>query len=1729
MSDTKKNDLGLDFDWDDDALDAWEANAFDALEGPAAGAPAQPTKDAGGLSAHDFDSLPPLDEPPPRASVHMVSLDPEEEAAVASVLEPPIPEALPSSNPLGAFYTPAPPGVGPSGPVRPAIRPAIRPAAGRAPVSPAKSEVSAPTSAPASVVPRSAPADSAPSSLRAKPPSVAPSLARPALRLRAGAAPISEPETATPARVSVRPTALASSRPAPVTPRVAQSVAGDERPAEKRAAVPEVEPSGVAAKTLAERLSWLEEEAAHLVDVHEAARTRLALGELAALVGEREKSAQYFAASAEAPRSEMARLALLPTAADPAARAAAWQSEAGRASTSDGRRHAMVAATIGYLRAGDREAALRAIESLRSTSDDGRAALLGTISALSTADAGTTLQEFAKKHPKEEPALRAALDAGTALRGTSPLRGASADPLTALRAFGAALTARSAGPAIAALAPLAALTDDANQAMGAAAAWLADALSPVAARRGNPYADALPRTAAGIRGRATSALRAGEKPNLSEQDEALLPVEDRALLAALSGRIPAVDDDATSPFAVALRNHAAAERGDEAAAAVGSDDEAIALRIARELAATAANPERAAQASKIVGDLLLASEGAVSAATTRGVALWVAEARGDRGAVAAAIAPSDGEFSEGVTARALTAGLLARDSDPAAARRYLASVPRGAFSETAARLRGGALDDHAIQFADALAFAEEKGDALTSATLTIEALSASLPIAGTSPSGAAAPFALAYTLTRRANGEDVPLEDDRLGPLDAAAEALEAGTALVVDARLEAALDATPTDAALADLVALRRAAEAPESHERAVARIAAIAATDGPYASENTSVFRLEEGLRREAAQPSLPNDAREPLAFETGALAEIVRERLDFARGEVSDAVERLLAIARDPAVTPEAHRKALEGLAEIDGRVRGDDAAAALWHETIVEAAPDAVASRHHLLTTTTRDRRFAEAATHAFALSDALAHRDPGEAGAQWLLGSILRRISNTTAAADPVGPPVAGDLAAVVLREAYHRARTAEDHPAAAEYASALGDSADATGREALFRVRAALAWAQAGRADEARSELELAVAYDPQDAVAWGLLAEARDASGDAQGAAEACEAIARTTQVPEHAVEAWFEAGRVHAEQGGDRDGAIRAFEAAAAINIRHRDVFDRLLALYKERDDLPSTASLLARKLEQIEDDDERLTLSVELGITQAGAGDLDLAMRTFQTVLAAQPDHPVALSAYADLAERRGDYLVAEQHFVRLARLLPSRSEQRTVYARLGHLYAEKLNQLDRAEVAYKEILARSLADEATTMALVHVLERRGDVPQTLEYYAKYVELADATAERIQRAIVLAKLHETLEKNARRAEGVLDGVRKEHPTNVTILRALVEFYQRQKQTPAVNILLDRAAAEARRTLTAGKVHASTFETLATVHELRGRAEGAKVVAATHGALIGSPRPIGGADVRALDPRLDDLLAPEEFSSAFRALLAEAGAALDLALPLDLNALEAQVLPKQAIATQINQMATQLGVGPVALYLSSKVGASAVPLSSAKPGIVIGTELLEKANDKARKFLVLKALKAITSHSAALLRGESTVGDGSGRDGGVNLDLVIAAWLQGFNPSWVAPGFDAERVRAMRSRLEPFLPTEISPTLGMMALEAASALPSLRGRVQSLANAWLHRTALLGIGDPANALEAISWGHGLDTLSADAEARGTFVADHDDARDLVIFTVSDSYLEARKKLQLP
>jgi hypothetical protein len=68
----------------------------------------------------------------------------------------------------------------------------------------------------------------------------------------------------------------------------------------------------------------------------------------------------------------------------------------------------------------------------------------------------------------------------------------------------------------------------------------------------------------------------------------------------------------------------------------------------------------------------------------------------------------------------------------------------------------------------------------------------------------------------------------------------------------------------------------------------------------------------------------------------------------------------------------------------------------------------------------------------------------------------------------------------------------------------------------------------------------------------------------------------------------------------------------------------------------------------------------------------------------------------------------------------------------------------------------------------------------------------------------------------------------------------------------------------------------------------------------------------------------------------------------------------------------------------------------------------------------------------------------------------------------------------------------------------------------------------AWANRAALLAIGDPNAALDAVAWTIGKDAAPTDAKERGSWVVRTREASDLLAFSVSDAYAEARARLGL-
>jgi tetratricopeptide (TPR) repeat protein len=979
---------------------------------------------------------------------------------------------------------------------------------------------------------------------------------------------------------------------------------------------------------------------------------------------------------------------------------------------------------------------------------------------------------------------------------------------------------------------------------------------------------------------------------------------------------------------------------------------------------------------------------------------------------------------------------------------------------------------------------------------------------------------LRWVRDRRAQTTD-PMD----AALDGVREALllvdrEPGTAAE---RLREAHNARPSDVALRELFE-RMVDESPG--ERAAWREARAADATGDArallfleAAREHERFRDDDGAFRCA----------ETAAAEGNPLSNVARERAELRTGRVARLADELFTEAKS-AEDPRRRREAFERLADLDLVARRDPASALLWHRSIFEEEPAYKPSLRYLEQHLVGDGRDDELEPIASGIALALRSTGSAECTAHAELAARLRMRGavgsweSTRDMVDVAATESEPSLWALRMLQSHSRARG--DDAAFLAVTKRLVEQASRPLEIATLLMRAAEAAARLGDGAEARALVERASVEDPGDVVAWSLLVDLRREAGDLRAAAEASEALARSSVVAERQLVAWYEAGCIWQDDVKDEDRALAAFEAAAAIDVAFADVFDRLSRIYAARKMQGELAQLLERRMDCVTDPDERLAIEVRRGRVLFEAGDVEGAREAYESALAERPDDAQALAAFTDLCLAQSDWEVAEQSLIRLARLLPTPDEQRVVYGQLGELYSHHLLNLSRAEVAFKEVLKCAPDDVETATKLVDVYKRQNDSARAVELQQELVQRSGSPEEKRQRVLELALIHEETAHDNRKAEQTLESARREFPQDVALLRALAEFYTRHRQTPAFNILLDRAGADARRALTAGRLTPASFDVLAAVSELRGRTDAARVSRAMLATLDGQPVELRGAGVeRAFDPALDDLLAPEALTAPLRGLLAKAGEALDVVTPLDLRAMKATPMnPDTPVARLVTRAASAIGLGSVNLLSSPKLGAVCIPVGSSPPTIVVGESL--SADERVGAFLALRALKLVRAKASAL--GRTVPGE---------LGVLVSAWLKAFNPTWQPQGINAAALAAALGRIQATLPRNVPPDIGVAALEVAGAIGTRQATLGPAALAWANRVAFLALGDPNAALDAIASAGAPGAVGVagpskaaprDPKERAAWVARTPEARDLVAFAVTDAFAEARARLGL-
>ncbi|HEU4534202.1 MAG TPA: hypothetical protein VFS00_08790, partial [Polyangiaceae bacterium] len=182
---------------------------------------------------------------------------------------------------------------------------------------------------------------------------------------------------------------------------------------------------------------------------------------------------------------------------------------------------------------------------------------------------------------------------------------------------------------------------------------------------------------------------------------------------------------------------------------------------------------------------------------------------------------------------------------------------------------------------------------------------------------------------------------------------------------------------------------------------------------------------------------------------------------------------------------------------------------------------------------------------------------------------------------------------------------------------------------------------------------------------------------------------------------------------------------------------------------------------------------------------------------------------------------------------------------------------------------------------------------------------------------------------------------------------------------------------------------------------------------------------------------------------------------------------------------------------------------------VASTPPTLVIGPALLSEPHRPLRPVLFLRALKILKGHVASFARTAP-----------IELWPLVAAFLQSFSPQWQPQGVDPNKLQDYRNRLQRSMPGGLSNDASVLALEVIASLGNRASTLQTASNAWGNRCALLALGDMSIALSSIAAAAGVaGGPPAGGPERLTWVGRNAEARDLVIYSVSDAFFEARAR----
>ena|GEM_PF-939954 len=1091
--------------------------------------------------------------------------------------------------------------------------------------------------------------------------------------------------------------------------------------------------------------------------------------------------------------------------------------------------------------------------------------------------------------------------------------------------------------------------------------------------------------------------------------------------------------------------------------------------------------------------------------------------------------------------------MAARAGDLPVAEQLLREAREGARGEAVvlrplARLLAGtsALDSAAMWLEESsTALGERSAFAATSAGGVLAAGGGDAPMALRRALDSApgyGPALWALESVARVRGDLDALREVHEGLAERATSAQERGGRLVRAALLRAANDPAgavtllerarhdvPADVIVRDLL-LRLSADLP-----AVERAALIEAEGDGASGELLRAARLRAAAAWEdAGDPARAASLlRAVLAEGAEPFAEAALDRLELASGAGALVSGRRFDAVR-AAEDDDAKVLALERLADLDLRERSDAASATLSLQALLETAPG------HLPSLRALERYYLEHGRDEELLGverKLVAHvNDPGDLAhfVRFATRLELRPEDALGDAADEMllGAAPRAQLDLWLARHVEGAAHARGSSSVQTLAARAAGEHFATATENATAMLRVAETLERTGAPGEAAEALMPAVHTSPEHPVAAEELARLWVEAASPRGAAEAYETAARAARVPQRIVRLWHRAGVIWQDEEDDAERAVAAYEEAAKVDLAYADLFDRLAALLEQRNQLARLAELTDARVALGGDSNSVVMLQNRSAAIREKLGDAEGAKTALRAALALDPDRLDALRRLAELCVEGHDWRGAAEAYIRIARLTKEIDELRDVFYRLGGIYDEHMPDPKRAEAAFRRVLKLAPNDLGSMTRLARLYEREQQWPAAVEVLQQLV-FADPDPDQVrQHRLDLATAYEK-QGQGRQAEAAFEATRRLAPTDLIVLRAFAEFYQRQNAQSALAMHLNRGVTDFRQAIETDPADAAAWHGLVEVLGWRGRQDAARAAASAAAAfgivdselvkLLDASGGVPGAGSAAADAELEELVAPSNLPLAARTVFRLAGDAIDKTLPpLDLKAIRAERVSVRDLPyrAQIEEVARWFGVTEIEIWTTASAPRVCLPISSQPVAILIGRDLLASNVDpRERLFLLARAVKIARANLVAAVRAQPA-----------DLAIAVAGIMRHYDPHFAPAGVNPAALDDAAKRFGKALNKKVRDELYPNVYEMLGASTFDAMRLGAAASELGDRVALVATGSVPAAVSALLRLAGADIPAQDprrTEAVRGVVA----ARGLIGFAIADAHFEARHR----